>query len=96
MTPELPKLPLKDDLWRAIKVWEEQEDLIPAHAACEKLNSLWDELLRAYGAACWNAAIEFAAKQCVTQAWANKNLAILGPEMNCIDCAEAIVREGKR
>ena len=37
-----------------------------------------------------NEALEMAAKECDKLAWSNKNTAMLGPENNCVRCAEAI------
>jgi len=37
-----------------------------------------------------NKALELAAKECDKLAWSNKNTAMLGPENNCVRCAEAI------
>jgi hypothetical protein len=37
-----------------------------------------------------NEALELAAKECDKLAWSNKNTAMLGPENNCVRCAEAI------
>ncbi len=37
-----------------------------------------------------NEALELAANECDKLAWSNKNTAMLGPENNCVRCAEAI------